>query len=127
MSKYEEDLARELSIPQWEFLTDHFEGSRPIYARDAVRWNDTRIRVALLTRELVRLHPPPHVSSKATHTTLTKKGHAVMCAALGLMADMLTKNGFNKPKIIEKNGYGKFVIERSLHPADVESLAGGES
>ena len=145
MSKYEDDLARELSIPQWEFLADHFERKRPIHTREAV-WNEGRIRVALLNRELVRLHPPANVTSKPTHTVLTEKGHAVMCAALGMMADMLYANelAFDNAKAIEdwysispqyrtkerliemvckpqsmekKYAYGKFTARRPDHPA----------
>lgn len=88
MSKYEDDLARELSVTQWEFLIDHFEGPRPIRSRVDV-WNDPRTRVSLLVREMVRLDPPAAMTARPTHTVLTEKGHAVMCAALGLMADML--------------------------------------
>lgn len=93
MSKYEDDLARELSVTQWEFLADHFEGRRPIYGR-CTFWNEDRTRNSLLARKLIRVDPPANITPRPTHTVLTAKGHAVMCAALGLMADMLQANSF---------------------------------
>lgn len=99
---FEQWLARELSFFQWEFLADHFQGPRPI------RPNETATRLALSNKRLIKVDS----YSKSTCTILTERGHGVMCAAMGLMADVLTRSNYDaeakqirKPEI-RKYGYG---------------------
>ena len=105
-------LARQLSFRQWEMLAEHFQSPRPMTLnQDSL---ETRTRQALLARKLLRKFPYNAIT--ATHTTLTEEGHGVMCAALGMMADMLVSCGYDgisnprpKPKPMEKYAYGKLV------------------
>lgn len=104
---YEYYLASRLSATQLEFLSDHYEGMRPIVTGPRCPPNESRTRTAMLMRGLVKLEPPMHLTSRSTHTVITKKGHAVMCAALGLLADKLSeKDEQNARKLVEKYGYG---------------------
>lgn len=98
----EQMLARELSFHQWEFLADHFEGSRMILA------NESPTRCALASRKLIRIDHP------AKTTTLTRRGHAVMCAAMGLMADVLVRAKYDG---MEKRAYGP-ITTPARHAAD---------
>lgn len=94
---FEQYVARQLSVSQWEFLTDHFEGTRKILTRD-VKPNEDRTRNAMLSRKLVYLDPPN--SARPTHTILTTKGHGVMCAAMGMMADMLSNKDLASEQVL---------------------------
>ena len=94
MSEEDRWLARSLSIQQWEFLCDHFEGMRPILNNDCsdrMRMaQESRTRIALIRMEMITQLPYPIPK----FTQLTERGHRAMCAALGLMADMLVANGY---------------------------------
>lgn len=120
-------IARALSVQQWEFLADHFEGNKPIIRDDH---RESRTRFSLVQRKLV-VYRPPTPAPHPTHTVLTEKGHAVMCTALGMMADMLTRNGYdgiNNPKETdERTGYGKFYVARPRRPLDDRNIVESES
>jgi len=120
--EYEYDyVARSLSVQQWEFLADHFEGSKPVIRANP---REDRTRHALVARKLIVYDNP---GARPTCTMLTEKGHAVMCSALGMMADMLMRNGFDgikrcEPKPMEKLGYGRFTLP-APRPQDGGRLA----
>lgn len=97
---FEQWMARNLSFYQWEFLADHFEGPRRVLP------NEAPTRLALANRKLLKCDQ----CYKPQFTYLTERGHAVMCAAMGLMADVLIRTAHLKPddvKRMEKYGYGK--------------------
>jgi len=118
-----EIIARQLSFRQWELLAEHFQSPRPVTInQDSL---EAKTRLSLLSRKLIRKFPYNAIT--ATHTTLTEEGHAVMCAALGMMADMLVSCGYDgisnpKPKLptkpMEKYAYGK-LITSAPDPVDV--------
>ena len=109
----DEMIARSLSFSQWEFLAEHFNGKpRPILHQEM------RTRQAMIARSLVKAHPRSD-SFMPKFTVLTEKGHGVMCAAMGMMADMLTAMGNERDrKRMEKWGYGKRT------PAESHSIDG---
>lgn len=116
-----EIIARQLSFRQWELLAEHFQSPRPVTInQDSL---EAKTRLSLLSRKLIRKFPYNAIT--ATHTTLTDEGHGVMCAALGMMADMLVSCGYDgisnpkpTPKPMEKYAYGK-LITSAPDPVDV--------
>ena len=104
----DEMIARSMSFTQWEFLAEHFNGEpRPILHQEM------RTRQAMIARGLVKAHPRSD-SFMPKFTVLTEKGHGVMCAAMGMMADMLTAIGHERErKAMEKWGYGKRTAAES--------------
>jgi len=128
ISENEKDrwLARSLSVQQWEFLADHFEGKRLILnnsCSDRVRLaNESRTRLALVRLEMIK--QLPHVTP--TYTELTERGHRAMCAALGLMADMLMANGFNGVMTQTRVGYGHFLSTAGDPQAGGRALQSGD-
>jgi hypothetical protein len=101
---FEQFTARQLSFTQWEFLAEHFAGPRPVIAAEE------RTRVALIRHRLISCDP--YVLPRTT--VLTERGHGVMCAAMGMMADILIATGYDgirnpkpQPMKAERYGYGK--------------------
>lgn len=121
MTEYALDfVARALSTRQQEFLADHFEGKRRIVQGPF----ETRTRASLMLKELIKPWPPNAMTP--SHTMLTKRGHGVMCAALGHMADILTASGHGTEKDFRRFAYGEYV-ERSRHPHDDGNATAGKS
>lgn len=117
---FEQFMARELSFYQWEFLADHFQGPRPI------RPNEERTRMALARHKLIKVDQ----CYKPTATIITERGHGVMCAAMGMMADVLMKGGYDQPKRkpMEKYGYGKLITPARHSPdGDLSLFAENQS
>jgi hypothetical protein len=97
-----EYIADRLSLMQWEYLTDHVDGSR-IVVRNA---GEEPTRQSLLVRKLIRNAPAS--SLRPTHTTITELGRGVMAVILGRMADKLKMHGHYD---LTKIGYGRLPVE----------------
>lgn len=104
---YECYVARMLSFAQWEYLAEHFQGARPITNAS----NESRTRQALVRHKLIG------VDAQSKHTILTEKGHTVMCAARGMMADLIAE--YDRARPMEKFGYGK-IASPARDPFDGE-------
>lgn len=121
----EEYIARKLTFIQWDYLTDHVNGWRPIVYDKG----EQSTRMGLMARELI--YPDAREkSSRPTRTLITEKGRRVMGYVLGFMADTLLSHEFDidayaemNPKPMEKYGYGKIGRTYEYRPRHGVNLA----